>query len=162
MLMAARILLATTMNLDGLSSLWLRNVTTYVLAIAAGKIARKRKEHKSGLYSTVASSMAPVRSSNRKPFQSVRPALDQVEFYRELCSPSYCSAPQTWQTAAPRLMRDRHRRQILNRLRHHKKEDVSAAKTRRMTFGSIASRLFPARPQHKSLSGINDEQRRSA
>src|SRR5262249_5931048 len=41
--------------------------------------------------------------------------------YLALCSPSYCSAPQTWQTVAHRLMRDRHRRHILNRLRHPQK-----------------------------------------
>jgi len=40
--------LATTMNFDGLSSLWLRKVTTYVLATAAGKIARKLGEGKGG------------------------------------------------------------------------------------------------------------------
>jgi hypothetical protein len=39
-------------------------------------------------------------------------------------------------------MRDRHRREILNRLRHHKNEDANAVKTRIMTFWSIASRLF--------------------
>src|SRR5215831_224673 len=46
MLMAARILLATTMNLDGRSSLWLRNVTTCVLLQAGAKIAKKRGESK--------------------------------------------------------------------------------------------------------------------
>jgi len=34
---AAFLSLATTMNFDGLSSLWLRNVTTYVFATAGGK-----------------------------------------------------------------------------------------------------------------------------
>ena len=48
MLMAARILLATTMNFDGRLSLWLRNVTTYVLATAGAKIAKKRGESKGG------------------------------------------------------------------------------------------------------------------
>jgi len=62
-----------------------------------------------------------------------------------------------WQTDAHRLIRDLHRRQILNLLRHHKKEDVSAAKTRRMTFGSIASRLFQVATQ-KSFNGMNDDQ----
>jgi hypothetical protein len=38
--MADFILPATAMNFDGLSSLWLRKVTTYVLATAGGKIAR--------------------------------------------------------------------------------------------------------------------------
>src|SRR5215831_5636400 len=37
MLMADFMLSVTTMNFDGLSSLWLRNVTTYVLAMARGK-----------------------------------------------------------------------------------------------------------------------------
>src|SRR5262245_30292995 len=40
MLMAAFLSLATTMNFDGLSPLWLRNVTTYVLATAGAKIAK--------------------------------------------------------------------------------------------------------------------------
>jgi len=44
-------------------------------------------------------------------------------FYRVLCF--YCSAPHTWQTVAHRLMRDRRRRQILNRLRHHKNEGAA-------------------------------------
>src|SRR5215813_12784054 len=61
-------------------------------------------------------------------------------FYLALYSPSYCSAPQTWQTVAHRLMRDRHRRHILNRLCHQRNEDTNAARARRMTFGSIASR----------------------
>jgi hypothetical protein len=55
-----------------------------------------------------------------------------------------------------RLIRDRHRRQILNRLRHHKNEDASAVKTRIMTFGSMASRLFQAALQ-ASRSGMNAE-----
>src|SRR5215471_4683988 len=46
MLMADFILSATTINFDGLSSLWLRNVTTYVLATAGAKIAKKRGESK--------------------------------------------------------------------------------------------------------------------
>src|SRR5262245_43715980 len=78
-------------------------------------------------------------------FDSVRSSVYRAAalmgFYRVLCSLSYCSAPQTWQTAAHRLMRDRHRRQILNRVVHHRNVDASAAKTRIMTFGSIASRL---------------------
>src|SRR5215831_18081424 len=45
-----------------------------------------------------------------------------------------------WQTVAHCLMRDRHRRQILDRVRHHRNDDASAVKTRIMTFGSIASR----------------------
>lgn len=86
--------------------------------------------------------------SSRKPFQPLtRPAVDRPGFYRELCSPSYCSAPQTWQTDAHRLMRDRHRRHILKRARHHRNDDASTAKTKRMTFWSIASRLFHARSQ---------------
>src|SRR5262245_3298685 len=84
-----------------------------------------------------------LRGSSR--FDSVRSSLYRatalMEFYLALCSPSYCSAPHTWQTVAHRLMRDRHRRQILNRLRHHKNDDASAVKTRIMTFGSIASHL---------------------
>ena len=59
-------------------------------------------------------------------------------------------------------MRDRHRRQILNRLRHHRNEDASAVKTRIMTFWSIASRLFCQAATQKSLSGMNDEQCRPA
>ena len=100
----------------------------------------------------------------RRPagFANYHPPALPRGIYRESCSLSYCSVPQTWQPDAHRLMRDRHRGQILNRLRHHKKEDVSAAKTRRMTFGSIASRLFPARSQHKSLSRMNDEPYRPA
>src|SRR5215831_4092150 len=47
-LMADFILSARTMNLDGLSSLWLRNVTTYVLATAGAKIAKKQGESKGG------------------------------------------------------------------------------------------------------------------
>jgi hypothetical protein len=46
-------------------------------------------------------------------------------------------------------MRDRHRRQSLNRLRHHKNEDASAVKTRIMTFWSIMLRVVPAGSQHK-------------
>jgi hypothetical protein len=46
---------------------------------------------------------------------------------------SICSAPQTWQTDAHRLMRDRHRRHILNRLRLHNK-DANAVKTKRTTL----------------------------
>src|SRR5262245_33651352 len=77
---------------------------------------------------------------------SVYRAADLGGFYLALCSPVfcspvYCSAPQTGQTVAHRLMRDRHRRHILNRARHHSSEDASAAKTRIITFGSIASRL---------------------
>src|SRR5215510_15547362 len=76
------------------------------------------------------------RGSSR--FDSVRSSVYRAAalmgFYRVLCSLSYCSAPQTWQTVAHRLIRDRHRRQSLNRLRHNSKEDASAAKTRRMTF----------------------------
>src|SRR5262252_6515120 len=60
-----------------------------------------------------------------------------VRSRRRLC---YCSLPQTGQTDAHRLMRDLHRRQILNRLRHHKNEDANAVKTRIITFWSIASR----------------------
>src|SRR5262245_22400270 len=48
MLMACFLSLATTMNFDGLSSLWLRKVTTYVLATAGAKIARKRGQCKRG------------------------------------------------------------------------------------------------------------------
>src|SRR5215469_5181198 len=93
----------------------------------------------------------------------MRPALGRSGFYRELCSPSYCAAPQTWQTDSHRLMRDRHRRQILNRLRHHRNEDASPVKTKIMTFWSIASRLFRARSQDReSLSVVNDEQWRPA
>ena len=47
-LMADFMLFAKTMNCDGLSSLWLRNVTTYVLATAGGKIAGKPMESKGG------------------------------------------------------------------------------------------------------------------
>jgi hypothetical protein len=93
----------------------------------------------------------------------MRPASGgRVEFYRVLCSPSYCSAPQTWQTDSHRLMRDRHRRHILNRLRHHRADDASAVKTRIKTFWSIASGLFPARSNTESFSGMNDEQCQSA
>ena len=56
-------------------------------------------------------------------------------------------------------MRDRHLRHILNRLRHHRNEEASAVKMRRMTFWSIASRLFlPGRTE--SLSVVNEEQGR--
>src|SRR5262245_4560121 len=72
-----------------------------------------------------------VRSS---VYRAARP--DAILF--ALCSPSYCSAPQTRQTVAHRLMRDRHRRHILNRLRHHKNEDPSAVKARMITLWSIA------------------------
>src|SRR5215510_1650554 len=48
MLMADFILSATTINFDGLSSLWLRNVTTYVLATAGAKIAKKGQQSKGG------------------------------------------------------------------------------------------------------------------
>src|SRR5262245_28830991 len=93
----------------------------------------------------------------------MRPALGRSGFYRELCSPSYCAEPQTWQTDSHRLMRDRHRRQILNRLRHHRNEDASAVKTRIITLWSIASRRFSARPQDReSLSVVNNEQWRPA
>jgi hypothetical protein len=96
-------------------------------------------------------------SSSPKPFQPLtRLALDRLGFYRELYSPSYCSAPQTWQTDAHRLMRDRRRRQILNRQRHHKNEDASAVKAKMMTFWSTTSRLFPAGLE-RSLSVMNDE-----
>jgi hypothetical protein len=89
----------------------------------------------------------------------MRRALGRKEFYPGLYSPSYCSAPQTWQTAAHRLMRDRHRRQILNRLRHHTNEDASAVKTRITIFWNIASRLSC---EIESLSGMNYEQCRPA
>ena len=39
-LKALRELVAKTMNFDGLSPLWLRNVTTYVFATAGAKIAK--------------------------------------------------------------------------------------------------------------------------
>jgi hypothetical protein len=42
--------------------------------------------------------------------------------------PSYCAVPQTGQTDCHRLMRDRHRRHILNRERHHKNDEASAVK----------------------------------
>jgi hypothetical protein len=114
--------------------------------VGAGKLARKRGEPKRLFKFRVKGWNLNVLAA--KLFQPLmRPALDLAGFYRELCSPSYCSAPQTWQTDAHRLMRDRHRRQILNRLRHHKNEDASAVKTKRMTFWSIASRLFHARSQ---------------
>src|SRR5215468_789482 len=84
-----------------------------------------------------------LRGSSR--FDSVRSSVYRAAalmgFYLAFCSLSYCSAPQTWQTATHCLIRDRHRRQILNRLRHHKNEDASAVKTRIITFGSIANRL---------------------
>jgi hypothetical protein len=47
------------------------------------------------------------------------------------------TVPQTWQTDVQRLMRDRHRRQILNRLRFHKNEDAAAAKMRIKIFWII-------------------------
>jgi len=59
---------------------------------------------------------------------------------------------QTWQTDAHRLMRDRHRRQILNRLCHHRKEDARAVKTRIMTFWIIPSRLYPPDRKTKNSS----------
>ena len=43
MVMADFMLFARTMNFDGLSSLWLRNVTSYVFATAGGKIATRKK-----------------------------------------------------------------------------------------------------------------------
>src|SRR5262249_23313404 len=73
-----------------------------------------------------------------------------------LCSPVYCSAPQTWQTVAQRLMRDRHRRHILIRTSPPWNEDASAVKTRIVTFGSIASRLFRAsRTPHLRSFALN-------
>src|SRR5262249_7052026 len=72
---------------------------------------------------------------------SVYRAAALMGFYLAPCSRSYCSAPQTRQTDAHRLMRDRHRRQILNRVRHHRNDDASSVKTRMMTFWSIASSL---------------------
>jgi hypothetical protein len=71
-----------------------------------------------------------------------QPARD---FFTAGIPPSYCSAPQTWQTDAHRLMRDRHLRHILNRVRHHRNEDARAVKTIITTFWIIASRRFPAR-----------------
>jgi hypothetical protein len=56
--------------------------------------------------------------------------LTQAAFYRELGSPSYCSAPQTWQTMPTIFKRDRQRRHILNLLCQHRNEDASAVKTR--------------------------------
>ena len=112
----------------------------------------KRKEQERSPYSMPRQSMACARFFQFENFFSQRvPALDPVEFYRELWLSPYWSAPQTWQTDAQRLIRDRHRRHILNRLRHHMNEEASAAKTRRMKFGSIASHLFPARPQHNEF-----------
>jgi hypothetical protein len=78
------------------------------------------------------------------------------------CSPSYCSAPQTWQTDSHRLMRDRHLRHTLNRARHHRNEDASAAKTRIMTFWIIATAFSCQAAKQKSLSQMNDEQCRPA
>src|SRR5262245_7556757 len=49
MLMAAFLSLATTMNFDGLSPLWLRNVTTYVLATAGANLAEKLERGKAPL-----------------------------------------------------------------------------------------------------------------
>ena len=93
-------------------------------------------------------------SSGRNPFQPLtHQALNRVGFYRVLCSPSYCSAPQMWQTDAHRLMRDRHLRHILNRLRHHRNEEASAVKMKRMMFWSIASHLF-----FGLRNVVNDEQ----
>jgi len=40
-MMACFLLAATTMNFEGLSSLWLRNVTTYVFGTAGAKLAKK-------------------------------------------------------------------------------------------------------------------------
>jgi hypothetical protein len=39
-------------------------------------------------------------------------------------------------------MRDRHLRQILNRVRHHKNEEAAAVKMRTKIFCIMASRLF--------------------
>ena len=48
LLMADFILSARTMNFDGLSSLWLRNVTTYVLATAGAKNSEKPRTGQEG------------------------------------------------------------------------------------------------------------------
>src|SRR5262245_49504266 len=84
----------------------------------------------------------------------MRLALDRVGFYRRLIEPSYCSAPQTWQTNAHRLMRDRHRLHILNLLRHHRNADANAVKTIIMTFWIIPSRRYPLLAATKNSSVV--------
>jgi hypothetical protein len=66
-------------------------------------------------------------------------------FFADLIVPPffrYCAAPQTWQTDAHRLMRDRQRRHILKRVRHHKNEEAAAVKMRIKIFWIMASRLL--------------------
>jgi len=85
----------------------------------------------------------------------MREALGRKEFYPGLCSPTYCSAPQTWHTDAHRLMRDRHRRQILNRLappQQRRRQRGKDENNNILDHGEMAAT--------KESSVVNDEQRR--
>src|SRR5262245_16654150 len=102
------------------------------------------------------------RGSSR--FDSVRSSVYRdaalMGFYWVLCSLFYCSAPQTWQTVTHRLMRDRHRRHILNRVRHHRNDDRQRCKDEKNDVREHCE--LPGRNTEESLSLVNDEQRPTA
>jgi septum formation topological specificity factor MinE len=54
--------------------------------------------------------------------------------------------PQTGQTERQRLIRERHRRQILNRDRHHKNEEAAVAKMRRKILENICETVPHSAP----------------